>query len=301
MEEGSCRVEEGGMRLDRFLAARTPGRSRARWQADIRAGHVTVNGEPADPDRRLRAGDEVAWRLPPEEPPEEPRPEAIPLDLLYEDDAILVLNKPPGLVVHPGAGNPDGTLLNALLHHAPETALLPRAGLVHRLDKDTSGLLVVAKTESARLDLQRQFKARETKKEYLALVKGIPPDRGVIEEPIGRHPVHRKKMTVRRDGRPALSRYEVVERFARAALVRVQIETGRTHQIRVHMAHIGHPVLGDPLYGGARGTDAPRQMLHAAALSFSHPHSGERLSFSAPLPDDMVAVLERMRSERDDE
>jgi 23S rRNA pseudouridine1911/1915/1917 synthase len=286
-------------RLDAFLANAAPEVSRAQWKTLIEAGRVTVNGAACKPNRKLRAGDELCWSLP-AAVPAELRPEDIPLDILYEDEALLVLNKPPGLVVHPAAGNETGTLVNALLFHDPAFRGVDRAGIVHRLDKDTSGVMVVAKTNEAMDALQRQFKERRIEKRYLALVWGHPPATGRIENRIGRHPVQRKKMTVLKEGgREAVSRYKVLEQFDDAALLQVQIETGRTHQIRVHMAHAGHPVVGDTVYGRARKKKLPlapkRQMLHAAGLEFNHPVTGKRLSFEAPLFDDMQRLLEILR------
>ncbi len=289
----------GGVRLDAFLAEQVPDISRSQWKTLIQNGLVKVNDVTSKPNQKLKAGDVLVWSMP-EESEEKVLPENIPLDILYEDDAVLVLNKPPGLVVHPAAGNESGTLVNALLFHHPVFESLDRGGIVHRLDKDTSGVMVVAKSESAMMELQRQFKARETEKEYLALVWGEPPARGRIETLIGRHPVHRQKMAVLKEGgRNAVSNYEMVEHFSEVSLVRVKIETGRTHQIRVHMAHIGHPIAGDAVYGRARRHRLPqkpeRQMLHAARLAFTHPVSGKRLSFEAPLFDDMRRILDDLR------
>ncbi|MBN2686425.1 MAG: RluA family pseudouridine synthase [Pontiellaceae bacterium] len=288
-------------RLDAFLAEQEPEVSRSQWKTLIQSGSVTVNGAVCKPNQKLKKTDEVAWSLP-EEAPEEPQPEAMALDILYEDETVLVLNKPPGLVVHPAAGNESGTLVNGLLFHDPAFASVDRAGIVHRLDKDTSGVMVVAKTALAQTELLRQFKARETEKEYLALVWGDPPGAVRLETLIGRHPVHRQKMAVLDEGgRTAVSSYEMEERFEGVALVRVKIETGRTHQIRVHMAHLGHPVVGDTVYGRARKHHLPvqpgRQMLHAARLAFTHPVFGKRLSFEAPLLNDMRHLLEGLRTE----
>jgi 23S rRNA pseudouridine1911/1915/1917 synthase len=287
-------------RLDAFLAAAVPEVSRSHWKALIQEARVTVNGTACKPNHKLKVGDEVFWSIP-EEASDEVLPEDIPLEILFEDETLLVLNKPPGLVVHPAAGNETGTLVNALLFHDPAFYDLERAGIVHRLDKDTSGVMVVAKSEVAMTELQRQFKARETNKAYLALVWGHPPARGRIENQIGRHPVHRQKMAVLKEGgRVAVSGFETVETFDEVSLVRVKIETGRTHQIRVHMAHLGHPVAGDSVYGRARRHKLPmppqRQMLHAERLEFTHPVSGKRLSFEAPLFDDMRCLLEKLRS-----
>lgn len=288
-------------RLDAFLAEQVSEVSRSQWKTLIQSGAVTLNGAACKPNQKLKTADEIAWLLP-EASPAEPQPEEMALDILYEDDAVLVLSKPPGLVVHPAVGNETGTLVNGLLFHHPVFELVDRAGIVHRLDKDTSGVMVVAKTEQAQTELLRQFKARETEKEYLALVWGGPPSSGRLETLIGRHPVRRKKLAVLKEGgRTAISNYETLERFAEVSLVRVKIETGRTHQIRVHMAHLGHPVVGDTVYGRARKHHLPvwpeRQMLHAARLAFTHPVSGKRLSFEVPLLNDMSLLLERLRAE----
>ncbi len=295
-------AENSGKRLDAWLAAEQPEHSRARWQALIQEGHVTVNGESVKRNHKLRTGDKVEWTIP-EPVSTQTLPEDIPLDILYEDAHIIAINKPAGLVVHPAVGNRTGTLVNALLHHCTDLAGIGgeiRPGIVHRLDKDTSGVIVVAKTETALNELARQFKARETEKEYQAIVRGVPtPLRGTIKTTIGRHPIHRKKMAANvRNGRHAVSHYEVTEAFDSAALLRVRIETGRTHQIRVHMAHIKHPVIGDKLYSRvhAHGIQADRQMLHAAQLSLSHPNTGERLQFKAPLPEDMETLLSTLRT-----
>ena len=288
-----------GARLDAWLAETAPEHSRARWQALIKDGLVTVNGEKTKPNSKLRIGDCVKWTVP--DPVEaSPQAEEIPLTVLFEDRDLIVINKPAGLVVHPAAGNETGTLVNALLHHCKDLAGIggeKRPGIVHRLDKDTSGIMVIAKNEAAMNALAHQFKERETEKEYLAIVRGIPaPSRGTVNTTIGRHPVHRKKMAVNvRSGREAVSHYEVLETFGEAALVRVKIETGRTHQIRVHMAHINHPVIGDGVYGRSFHLKAPRQMLHAAKLSLTHPGTGKRIAFEAPLPEDMQRLLEQLR------
>jgi len=298
------RVENPGKRLDAWLAKEQPEHSRARWQALIDEGHVTVNGKTVKRNTKLREGDRVEWIIP-EPVSSEVLPEDIPLDILYEDEHMIVINKPAGLVVHPAAGNESGTLVNALLHHCKDLAGIGgerRPGIVHRLDKDTSGVMVVAKTEQAMAELARQFKARETEKEYMAIVRNKPQSRrGRIATKIGRHPIFRKKMAVDvRKGRHAVSYYDVVEAFDRAALVHLRIETGRTHQIRVHMAHLKHPVIGDKLYSRAHTGSlwADRQMLHAAKLSVAHPNTGERMYFTAPLPDDMEALLAQLRKEK---
>jgi 23S rRNA pseudouridine1911/1915/1917 synthase len=291
-----------GNRLDAWLAKEQPEHSRARWQALIGEGRVAVNGESVKRNFKLHTEDRVEWTIP-EPVSSEVLPEDIPLDILYEDAHMIAINKPAGLVVHPAAGNENGTLVNALLHHCTDLAGIggeKRPGIVHRLDKDTSGVMVVAKTEQAMVELARQFKARETEKEYLAIVRGVPsPLTGTIRTTIGRHPIHRKKMAANpRNGRTAVSHYKVIEAFPDAARIQVRIETGRTHQIRVHMAHIKHPVVGDKLYGRAQTglLRADRQMLHAAKLSIAHPDTGDRMSFCAPLPEDMEALLKQLRS-----
>ena len=299
--DGQITVEtgQGNVRLDAFLAEQEPKVSRSQWKSLIQDGSVMVNGVGCKPNLKPKAGDEIRWSLP-EERSDEILPEEIPLSILYEDGSVLVLSKPAGMVVHPAPGNETGTLVNALIFHDPSFGNVERGGIVHRLDKDTSGVLVVAKTESAMIELQRQFKARETEKEYRALVWGHPPADGRIETLHGRHPIHRQKMAVLKEGgRPAISNYSVLETFSETALVEVKIETGRTHQIRVHMAHLGHPIVGDTVYGRARKNrlpvEAPRQMLHAARLAFTHPVSGKRLSFEAPLLDDMRRLLNELR------
>jgi len=299
----SLSVDVGGQRLDVFLAGAVLAVSRSHWKNLIQDGRVMVNRHVCKPNQKLQKGDEVCWRIP-AEGALEVQPEDIPLDILFEDSAILVLSKPPGLVVHPAVGNESGTLVNALLFHDSVFQDLERAGIVHRLDKDTSGVMVVAKSAVAMVELQRQFKARETEKEYLALVWGVPPPSGRIETLIGRHPRHRKKMAVLKEGgREAVSNFKTLERFAETSLVQVGIETGRTHQIRVHMKHLGHSIVGDMVYGRSRKNSLPmvpgRQMLHAAKLEFTHPDTGKRLSFEAPLFDDMHCLLEDLRNERD--
>lgn len=294
-------VNQAGGRLDALLATLCPTISRSQWKGLILDGAVWVNGGVSKPNQKIKVGDALRWTLP-ELDDGDPLAEDIPIDVLYEDDAVLVLNKPAGLVVHPAAGNKKGTLVNGLLFHDATFQLVERAGIVHRLDKDTSGVMVVAKTPSAFSELQRQFKARETQKEYLALVWGAPPPEGRIETQIGRHPVHRKKMAVLREGgRQAISHYRVLEQFEHVALVRVQIATGRTHQIRVHMTHLGHPVVGDSVYCRARKlrflAPVERQMLHAAQLEFLHPSTKEPCAFEAPLWDDMQALLDQLRGQ----
>jgi 23S rRNA pseudouridine1911/1915/1917 synthase len=305
-------AEAAGMRLDKFLADHLADISRSRIQGWIEEGRVTLDGRPARPSTRLDPGQRVRVFIP---PPEEVRilPEPIPLDILYEDEHLLVINKPAGMVVHPAPGHTSGTLVNALLARFPAWAELdwweseedeeeagadyPRPGIVHRLDKDTSGLLIVAKSAGARSALQAQFQARQVEKVYLALVHGVPPaPAGLIDAPIGRDPRQRKRMAVVAEGRPAVTAYRVLEPLGEYALLEVMPRTGRTHQIRVHLAFIGHPVVGDEVYGRRRSRLAcPRQFLHAARLSFRHPATGRPMEFSAPLPPDLQAVLEEAR------
>ena len=291
---------DAGLRLDVWLARTIPGLSRSRIQTLIDAGHVTVSGRAVARDLRVAVGME-ARVAPPEPKPSALAPEDIPLDILFEDEALLVLAKPAGRVVHPAAGHETGTLVNALLHHCPELPGIGgerRPGIVHRLDRDTSGAMVVAKTETAMMHVAAQFRRRSVSKEYLALVHGRPvPAEGVVDTLIGRSRHDRKRMSTRPagSGRQAVSRYRVVASVADYSLVRVRIETGRTHQIRVHMAAIGHPVAGDRQYGGRRtareGQRFPRQMLHAERLAFAHPVTGRTLEFTAPLPADFLAAL----------
>ncbi len=292
-----------GQRLDQALAQLFPDFSRARLQQWIKAGQVTVDGQQRKPKDKLLGGEqielaatseeEVSWQAQP-----------IPLNVVYEDEALLVINKPAGLVVHPATGNPDGTLVNALLNHAPELSEVPRAGIIHRLDKDTSGLLVVARTLKSQKVLVEQLQAREMKREYQAVVCGVLTAGGTVDEPIGRHPVDRKRMAVVYNGKEAITHYRVIERFRAHTHIRVNLETGRTHQIRVHMAHLRYPLVGDQVYGGRLRLPPgcgealqtmlrqfKRQALHAARLGLVHPGSGEEMSWEAALPDDMLALL----------
>jgi 23S rRNA pseudouridine1911/1915/1917 synthase len=283
--------ESVGARLDQFLAAQVPGLSRARVQDLIKSGHVTLNTLPTKPNARLRAGDAIVLSEPPPVPTATVA-EEIALDVLFEDDDLIVLNKPAGIVVHPAAGNWSGTIVNALLHHCRALSGIggeQRPGIVHRLDKDTSGCLVAAKSDAAHQALSRQFAGREVTKVYLALVAGkVRFMTGLIDAPIGRHPVQRKKMTVvpAGRGREAKTGYRVLAELPAGTLVECTLHTGRTHQIRVHLKHLGHPLLGDDVYGKRAGFS--RQMLHAWRLGFTHPRTGERLSFESPIPSDFV-------------
>jgi 23S rRNA pseudouridine1911/1915/1917 synthase len=299
-----------GLRLDQALARALPQYSRARLQGWIEAGAVLVDG------RRLRAKDkvlggeqiEVAARL---EADERVAPQAQPLTIVHEDRALFVINKPAGMVVHPGAGNRGHTLQNALLALDPKLALVPRAGLVHRLDKDTSGLLVVARTPEAHSRLVAALAEREIERIYLAICGGAMTGGGTVDAPIGRHRSQRTRMSVRSDGREAVTHYRIVERYRAHTLVRVQLETGRTHQIRVHLAHIGYPIVGDPVYGGRRKLPAgcspalaaalsafPRQALHAARLALAHPVTGRPLEWEAPVPEDMARLTAALQRDR---
>ncbi len=308
--EATVPVEMAGDRLDQVAARLFPAYSRSRLQAWIRNGELTANGirlRPRDPVAagvRLQVGAEisreVAWQ-----------PQSIALDIVYEDDQILVLNKPAGLVVHPAAGHADGTLVNALLNHAAEFGNLPRAGIVHRLDKDTSGIMVVARTLQAHHHLVSQLQDRSVHREYCAVCVGVMTGGGTIDAAIGRHPRQRKKMAVvTAGGKPAVTHYRVERRFGHHTSVAVRLETGRTHQIRVHMAHRHYPLIGDPVYGGRPRVPAgasstlvdalrgfPRQALHARTLGLIHPQSGHAVSFDCPLPDDLTALLDVLASE----
>lgn len=276
-----------------------PEHSRSRLQEWVREGRVEVDGAPADVRRRLWGGERVVVR------PEEPASadpghaaQAIALNVIFEDEALLVVDKPAGLVVHPGSGIADGTLLNALLHHWPGAAAVPRAGIVHRLDKDTSGLLAVAKTVESQTHLVRQMQARTVRRTYLALVLGRLVGTGVVDAPIGRHPVHRTRMAVVASGREARTRWRALEALPGATLTECSLETGRTHQIRVHMASLGHPLLGDSTYAGRRmaAHRFGRQALHAFRLALIHPGSGREMEWEAALPADFAALLDDLRS-----
>jgi 23S rRNA pseudouridine1911/1915/1917 synthase len=297
--ELSVPADAAGLRLDQVLARLLPQYSRSRLAQWVREQRVSLEGHPTLPRAKVWGGERIVV-----EPGMGPElaaalPEAIALAVVYEDEALLVIDKPPGLVVHPGAGNWHGTLLNALLRHAPGAAGLPRAGIVHRLDKDTSGLIVVAKTLTAQTDLVRQLQARTVTREYAALVHGRLERGGSVSAPLGRHPVQRTRMAVVASGKPALTHYEVLERFERATWLACRLETGRTHQIRVHLASIGHPLVGDPLYGRRTHEEVPafsRQALHARRLALIHPVTREPMSWEAPLPADLCELLRALRA-----
>ncbi|MGD8177237.1 23S rRNA pseudouridine(1911/1915/1917) synthase RluD [Marinimicrobium sp. ARAG 43.8] len=307
----SARVpaDMSGMRFDQAASGLFPTFSRARLQAWIRDGQLTLNGRQAKAKDRLLGGEEL--RLEAElEPQGDWEPEAIALDIVYEDEDLLVINKPAGLVVHPAAGNRSGTLLNALLHHCPGLENLPRGGIVHRLDKDTTGLMVVAKTLGAHADLIEQLQERTVSREYEAVAIGTMTGGGTVNARIGRHPRQRTQMAVvETGGRSAVTHYRLVERFAAHTHIRVKLETGRTHQIRVHMAHVRHPLVGDATYGGRfkipKGASDtliealkrfPRQALHAATLGLEHPASGDYCEWSVPLPEDFQQLLATLRA-----
>jgi len=304
-ERIACQIPAScaGMRLDQALAKLLPAYSRSRLQQWLKTGQLRVDGQICRPRDPVAGGETVSGELA-LEPQTVAVAQDIPLDIRYQDADLLVLNKPAGLVAHPAAGNRDGTLVNALLHHCPELAALPRAGLVHRLDKDTTGLLVIARSLRAHTALVEQLQARRIERDYLAVVNGVPVAGGTVEAPIGRHPVDRQRMAVTSGGKPAITHYRVLRRFRAHALLRVKLETGRTHQIRVHMAHIRLPLLGDPVYGG-RPRLPPgasprcieviqnfrRQALHAERLALIHPVSGERLEWRAEIPADLAELL----------
>jgi 23S rRNA pseudouridine1911/1915/1917 synthase len=285
-----------GLRLDQALARLFPDYSRNRLARWVRDGQIRIDGRVLAPRHKVAGGEAIELDPLPQEGALAHRGEDIPLATVHEDGSLLVLNKPAGLVVHPGSGNWRGTLLNALLHHEPALADVPRAGIVHRLDKDTSGLLVVAKTLAAQADLVRQLQARSVKREYLAVVHGRPSRDGKVEAPIGRHPVNRTRMTVTARGRPAATHFQVLERYANAALLRCRLETGRTHQIRVHLGALGHPLVGDPAYGKRKSSiPFPRQALHAERLALVHPVTRETMSWQADPPPDMRDLIATLR------
>lgn len=292
-------ADEGGERLDRVIVARLSDLSRAQAQRLIKAGAVTVNGRPSKPSYRVQVGDEVVVHVP-AKISKPVAPEDIPLDIIYEDEALLVVNKPAGMVVHPALGHTSGTLVNAVLARCPQVVDVggpDRAGLVHRLDKDTSGLILVAKDEATRAALQRQFKRRQVAKTYLALVEGpVQPREGIIEAPVGRDKRQRKRMAVVRSGREARTMYRAIEYFAGHTLLEVRPHTGRTHQVRVHLSWLGYPIVGDTVYGRRRQRLLHgRHFLHAARLRFTHPATGEEVEFEASLPPELATVLKRLR------
>lgn len=299
-----------GKRFDQTLAEMFPDYSRSRLKEWILAGHVTVNDVVVDVPREKMFGGELIAINTEVEAEVRFKAQDLPLNIVYEDDDILVINKPAGFVVHPGAGNPDGTVLNALLHHCPQLDVVPRAGIVHRLDKDTTGLMVVAKTIAAQTNLVESLQAREITREYEAIANGIMTAGGLVDEPIGRHATKRTHMAVTFSGRPSVTHYRVMEKFRLHTRLRLRLETGRTHQIRVHMAHITHPLVGDPVYGGRPRPPKnaseelrdmlrqfKRQALHAAMLSLYHPITGVQMTWHADVPEDMVALADMLRTD----
>jgi 23S rRNA pseudouridine1911/1915/1917 synthase len=301
--------ELAGQRLDRVLAELLPDYSRSRLQQWIAQGRVLLEDRPSRPRDKVTAGQQIRVQVEPERIVAT-EAQDLPLDVVYEDAELLVINKPPGLVVHPGAGNPDRTLLNALLHHAPELAQVPRAGIVHRIDKDTSGLLVVARTLAAHAALVRALAARAITREYEAVVCGVLTAGGTVDQPIGRDERDRTRMRVKTAARAAVTHYRVIERFRAHTHLRLTLETGRTHQIRVHMQYIRHPLVGDPVYGRRLGMPAGasealrtalagfrRQALHARRLALAHPTSGVAMEWQAPPPADLQALLAALRAD----
>ena len=302
--------ELAGCRLDSALARLLPQHSRTRIKSWIEEGAVLVGRQRLRPRDLVAAGARVRVQIRPEEPKSEVLPEAIALRVAYEDADVLVIDKPAGLVVHPGAGNPNHTLQNALLGLDPSLGRLPRAGLIHRLDKDTSGLLVVARTAEAQTSLSRQLMARTMSRNYLAVCVGVMTGGGTVDAPIGRNRSDRLRMAVRESGRPAVTHYRVIERFRAHTYLSVQLETGRTHQIRLHLSHLKYPIVGDPVYGGRlaqpRGASQglltslrafKRQALHAAALGFDHPRTGRRVGLHSPIPEDLHNLLLALRDD----
>ncbi len=299
-------AELSGQRLDQALARMFPEYSRSRLKNWLLKGFITVDDRAMRPRDAVSGGESVLLTPQPETLLESD-PEALDLDIIFEDEHCLVINKPAGLVVHPGAGNPRGTLMNGLLHHAPELDRLPRAGIIHRLDKDTSGLILVGKTLEAHTELTRALAAREISRHYLAVCTGVLTGGGSIDEPIGRHPVDRLKMSVKQDGKPAVTHYRVIERYAAHTYIRVQLETGRTHQIRVHFAYKRHALVGDQTYGGRLAIPAGasdrltetlrqfrRQALHAERISFAHPATGQQIDLRVEAPADFAELIEAL-------
>lgn len=296
MKEITLQAERAdrGLRMDVFLAGKLEDMSRSQIQRLIKAGEVLLDGQPVTPRQPVKEGDRLTILIPEPQAWEGIRAEEMPLDVLYEDDDIIVLNKPAGLVMHPGAGVREGTLASGLLHHCGSLSVIggvERPGIVHRLDKETSGCLVVAKNDASHAELSRQFAAREVRKTYLAVVQGVPRRRqGVIDVPIERHPVHRKKMRAGSRGREAVTAYRLLATRDGISLIECHPRTGRTHQIRVHLKHIGLPILGDAVYG-RRGSYS-RHLLHAQRLEFTHPRTGQRMAFEAPLPPDFPRLMD---------
>jgi 23S rRNA pseudouridine1911/1915/1917 synthase len=289
--------ELGGLRFDQALVRLFPQYSRNRLQVWLKSGHIRLDGRSAEARQPVSGGEQVVLEPPPTPDALAPKAQRMPLKIVHEDAELIVIDKPAGLVVHPGAGQPDGTLMNGLLAHAPKLAGVPRAGIVHRLDKDTSGLLVVAKTVEAQADLAQQLASRSMRRIYFAVVQGDPPASGTIDAPLGRDVRSRVRMAVNHRGKPARTAFRVVERFGSAALLECRLETGRTHQIRVHLQHIRHPLVGDTVYrrGTRHGLAFARQALHAAELTLVHPRSREAMTWRSPLPRDLKRLLQELR------
>lgn len=283
-------------RIDKVLTTLEPEITRSQLKNLINDGHVTVNGQLVKPKYKVQSGDKISL-VKPEPQSLELTPENIPLDIVYEDDDVIVVNKPQGMVVHPAPGHPDHTLVNALLYHSPLSTINGtfRPGIVHRIDKDTSGLLMVAKNDLAHQSLAEQLRNKTNQREYLALVYGqIKEDEGTIDAPLGRNPQDRKKQAVVKGGRHAVTHFKVMKRYDNFTLIKCILETGRTHQIRVHMKYIGHPLVGDPLYGPRKVIGKNGQFLHAALLGFKHPRTGEEMVFEAPLPENFQKMLDKL-------
>ena len=296
-----------GLRVDQAVAKLLSGYSRSQLQKWLASGQILINGQRAAAKQKVQGGESVVLNVL-LQPDQRWEAQALPLNIVYQNDDIVIVNKPADLVTHPGAGNPDGTLVNALLHHIPETQNLPRAGIIHRLDKETSGLLVVAKTLHAHNDLVKALQAREIHREYECIVQGKLISGGTVDEPIGRHPKNRLQQAVITSGKPAITHYRIIQRFQHYTHLKVVLETGRTHQIRVHMAHIGHPIVGDPLYGGRKRIpknlspelkiildNFNRQALHAKKLILINPSSGESQTFEIPAPEDFLILLNGLK------
>lgn len=297
-------------RIDAAIASLMPDVSRSRIQKLISNGHVLLNTSVVESKKQTVNTDDVITLSIPQDTPTQNLPQKIELDIIHEDADLMIINKPAGLIVHPGAGAPDQTLLNAILFHHPDNKSLPQAGLIHRLDKDTTGLLLIAKNEKSYFHLNKAMAERHINRVYFALVKGVVIQGGTIDEPLARHPKFRQRFCIHPNGRQAVTHYDVLERYAQHTLLKVKLETGRTHQIRVHMLHINHPIVGDQTYNRSklikqntlssdslkRLYDFPRQALHASSLSFVHPSSKEHVSFNVPLPNDYEALLEALRS-----
>jgi len=302
--------EYAGKRLDVVLAELFPEYSRSRLKIWIEQGQVLLNGETAKPKKKITGDEQLQLSIQNIESEQDCVAEDIPLDIVYQDDDIIIINKPADFVVHPAAGHYSGTMQNALLHYDESLAAIPRAGIVHRLDKDTTGLMVVARNLSSHKYLVDQIQQHEVLRQYQAVVYGVMTGGGMVDQPIGRHPRDRIKMAVRENGRKAITHYRLLQRFREHSLVKVQLETGRTHQIRVHMSYLRHPVVGDPVYAGRHRIPAgaqpelieylqafKRQALHAWKLSFIHPGHGEEVSYEAPLPDDMLQLISLLQED----